>query len=218
MAAVCSIPSHRRTLDAGIEEAGRKIAADRTQHHPRSTRSGESAQASQSLVGDSTRNLCVDGDKALQQGGRDFGPDLVIRAADNNQPIWGDPGRPGHRRAKPPPPVEHCNRLSGGGCSHQRDPDRGQATSGGSDEANHPARGNGQADVARLRRAWCSPPIDFTGVNCGCKWVSQGTPHPNRTYVRLRSGSSSTETAEAGPRKGPLLTDDQRPIAIGSSP
>lgn len=152
MAVVCSIPTHFCPLDSKVEKSCRKISAHRTQNHSCSTRSGKSTEVTKRLVGKVAGNLRIDGSKALQEGGHDFGPESAIGAANHDQPLWSDPCFPCHRRAEPATLIEDCDGFGGRGRSHERDPHRGESTTRRADQTEHPARGNGKVDGSSLPR------------------------------------------------------------------
>lgn len=119
MAAVCSIPTHCCPLDSKVEKSCRKISAHRTQNHSHSTRSGKRTETAKCLVGNVARDLCVDGDKALEEGGRDPGPETAIGAANHDKPFGSDPRFPCHRRTEPATLIEYGDGLGGRGRSHE---------------------------------------------------------------------------------------------------
>ena len=119
MTVVCSNPTHCCPLDSKVEKSCGEISAHRTQNHSHSTRSGKSTEAAKRLVGDVARNLCIDGSKSLEEGGRDFGPESAIGAANHDKPLRPDPRFPCHRRAEPATLIEYCNGLRGRSRGHE---------------------------------------------------------------------------------------------------
>lgn len=119
MAVGHSIPAHCCPLYSKVEKPCRKISTHRTQNHSHSTRSGKRAEAAKRLVGNVTRYLCIHGSKALEECGRDFGPETAIGAADHDKPLGSDPRFPCHRRAEPATLIEYCDGLDGRGRGHE---------------------------------------------------------------------------------------------------
>lgn len=119
MTVVCPTPTHCCPLDSKVEKSCRKISAHHTQHHSHSARSGKSTETAKRLVGDVAGNLCIDGSKALEEGGSHLGPENAIGTADHHQPLGSDPRLPCHRRAEPATLIEYCNGFGGRGRGHE---------------------------------------------------------------------------------------------------
>ena len=177
-----------------MDQSGGEITLHRSQYHPRPARSGEGTQSAESLIRYMAWNLGVHDSKTFEQRGCNLWPQLTIGAPNYDKPLGSDTGLPSHRRTKPSPDVEHRYWFGSGGGGQQRDSERGEPTTRRSDQPQYPSRLDNEIDDGSLRSL---PPTDGAllrrlplkgGVmgGCECEWRSQGTIHPNRTYVRLQ--------------------------------
>ena len=189
MSVFCSVPSHSNPIDTEMDKPGGEIPPHRSQHHPRPARSGKGAQSAKSLVWYMAWNLRIHDSKTLKQGGGNLWPQLTIGAPNYDEPFGCNAEFPSHRWTEPPPDVEHRYRFGSCGGGQQRDSKRGESATWRPHQPQYPSRLNNEIDDGSLRSL---PPSDgallrrlpLKGGGCDCEWRSQGTIHPNRTYVR----------------------------------